>query len=271
MRGITKIFVLALILSIPVVPASAAEPASEEAVNMANAIQNSIVTVMPEIATPVEMSSSDVNRIACQEEIKDIIFSKEKGVTARITGRDAFIKFLIAKQGRKEVFSTTPTEIYVVCGDTIYTIIAIPKRIPSQTVRLRSDTQKIRKNVSLYGGMPLEKKVISIIKSVYTEDIPEGFTVKFMAGQKNNSLDLFKDMTLMLYKLVRIDGEGLQAKEYRAEAKADAKGVELKESDFLRTEITEKPVAIMVDKLNLHKGETARIIVVEHSGGQIEK
>jgi len=57
--------------------------------------------VLPEVTTQTEMSSSDINRIVCQTDIKDVIFSKEKGVSVKISGRDAFVKFLITKKEDK--------------------------------------------------------------------------------------------------------------------------------------------------------------------------
>jgi len=221
------------------------------------------ITVIPEIATTVELSSSDVNRIVCAEPIKDVIYSKEKPLTVRIVERNAFVKFLITKKSSleadEEIYPTVPTEIYVVCGRNIYNIIAIPKRIPAQTVILKSETDKIKKNISLFGGLPLEKKIIAILKTIYIEDIPESFTVE----QKGQKYNIFRDMDLELIRTIKIEGEGLLIKEFRAALKGDIPKIEIKERDFLRTELTLRTISIMVDKQSLSKGDTARIFIIE--------
>lgn len=229
----------------------------------------SIITVSPEVSTPVEMSSSDMNRIMCPTDIKDVVFSKEKGLTVKIIGHNAFVKFLVTKRGDKEIFSSTPSELFVACDESIYTIIAIPKRIPSQTIRLNAGVQKLKRNASLYGGMPFEKKIVSIIKSIYTDEIPESFTVE-LSGKR---IEVFKDLGLTHQRTITVDGEGLTVKEYKAEIKgeSDKSAIEVSEKDFLRNELTTRPVSLMVDRLKLKKGDAARILIVESAGRASER
>ena len=217
---------------------------------------DSLAVVPPEVATPVYLSSSDINRIVCPSYIKDVIYSKEKGLTVKIEGGNAFVKFLVTKEGDKDNYSTTPTELYVLCGKETYNLIALPKRIPSRTVTLSGGDRKANENASLFDGMPFEKKILSIIKSVYTEDIPDSFTVR----NEDRPFNLYKGLKLTLVKTVRVEGEGLRVKEFTAQA---AQNTELSEKDFLKTEITTDPVAIAIDKLRLSPGETARVLIVE--------
>ena len=218
--------------------------------------EDSLTIVPPEVATPVYLSSSDINRIVCPSYIKDVIYSKEKGLTVKIEGQNAFVKFLVTKEGDKDEYSTTPTELYILCGKETYNLIALPKRIPSRTITLSGGDRKASKNASFFGGMPFEKKILSIIKSVYTEDIPDSFTVKNEDGPFN----LYKGLKLTLIRTARVEGEGLRVKEFTARA---AQNMEISEKDFLKTEITTDPVAIAIDKLRLLPGETARVLIVE--------
>lgn len=228
-----------------------------------------IITVSPEVATLVEMSSSDMNRIQCLTDIRDVVFSKEKGVTVKIIGKNAFVKFMVAKRGDKESYSSTPTEIFVACDESIYNLIALPKRIPSQTVRLNMGINKIKKNASLYEGMPLEKKIVSIIKSIYTDEMPDSFTIE----QVGRKMDIFKDVDMSLQRIVSVDGEGILVKEYRAVLKGNSEKdiIEIREKDFLRAELTTKPVSIMVDRLKLKKGDTVKVLIVESAGRASER
>ncbi len=218
--------------------------------------EDSLAVVPPEVATLVYLSSSDINRMVCPTYIKDVIYSKEKGLTVKIEGQNAFVKFLVTKEGDKDEYSTTPTELYVLCGKETYNLIALPKRIPSRTVTLSGGDRKVSKNASLFDGMPFEKKILSIIKSVYTEDIPDSFTVR----NEDRPFDLYKGLKLTLIRTVRVEGEGLLVKEFAAQA---AQTMELSEKDFLKTEITSNSVAIAIDKLRLSPGETARVLIVE--------
>lgn len=227
-----------------------------------------IVTVLPEVPTMVDLSSSDVNRLICPEgtEAKDIttdvVFSREKGVIAKVVGRNVFIKFKIQKKGNQEIYSTTPSEMYVICGDVVYNIIAIPKRIPAKTVNLSLNINKIKKNISTYGSLPFEKKVLALIRTVYREDIPETFTVIV----ENKKIDIYRDIDLTLARTIVVEGEGLRLKEYIVSIKGDKQEISFKEKDFLNTEVTTRPVAISLSKLSIKKGESAKVFIVEQGG-----
>jgi len=219
------------------------------------------VTIMPEVAQPVELSNSDVNRITCQGEIKDVVYSKEKGISVKFSGKDAFVKFRTGLKDGKTTYSTTPSEIFVVCGDNVYSLIAIPKRIPARSVRLSpGKMENVRKNRSLLGALPFEKKVLAAIRSLYTEEIPDSFTV----STPNKRIDLFRDLDLTLARIAVVEDEGIQVKEYRGTIAGANKGrIELGEKDFLRNEISTDPIAVSLDRLVLKKGEILRVFVVE--------
>ena len=235
--------------------AASPQPAVSNAVPV---IGESPIVIAPEIAAPVELSSSDINRLVCPEDIKDVIYSKEKGVTVKIEGKNAFVKFLVKQAGDEEDYSTTPTELYVVCGQKTFNLIALPKRIPSRTVLLSGGDDKAKKNKSFFEGMPFEKKALSLIKSIYTENIPDSYTIDW----ENRSFNLYKGLKLTLVRTVRIDGEGLRVKDFSIKAQ---QGMELSEKDFLKPELTPNPVAIAIDKLRLAPGDTARVIIVERA------
>ncbi len=219
------------------------------------------VTLLPEIAQTIELSSSDVNRITCGEEIKDVVFSKEKGIAVRFSGKDAFVKFRTTQKEGKIVYSTTPSEIFIVCGESVYTLIALPRRIPARSVRLSTGKMdNIRKNKSLLGALPFEKKVLSAIRSLFLEDIPDSFTVT----TPRQKIDLFQDIDLVLLRVAVVDGEGFQVKEYRGTLTGSVKNqLELGEKDFLRSEISAQPIAISLDRLVLKRGDTLRVFVAE--------
>jgi len=240
---------------------------SRESAAELSAIMPAIESVLPEIPTPVEMSTSDTNRLICPEGVEardagetDVIMSKEKGLAVKVVGRNVFVKFQERKAGDVMKFSSTPSELFVVCGDTVYNIIAIPKTIPSRTVRLVDGIDKVKKNLRAYGALGYEKKLIEIIKSVYRNEVPDSFTVAIA----NRHIRVYEGLDIVLSRIMTVEGEGFMVKEYRIN-NIGKEAVELAEKDFLRKEFTTAPAAVSMDRYHLAQGDTARLIIVERS------
>jgi hypothetical protein len=81
---------------------------------------------------------------------------------------------------------------------------------------------------------------------------------------------LFRSISLVLHRVITVDGEGLAVKEYRARIADGSRenSVTLREKDFLTADLAQRPVAVSIDTMNLKKGETSRIFVVERTGGE---
>lgn len=224
--------------------------------------------VSPEVATQVRVSNSDINRVVCPGEMKDAVYSEEKGLTVNLSGKNAFVKFLVVRKDGKEMYSSTPSELYFVCDGQVYTMIAMPSRIPAQIIQLvpgRAGTAK--KNGEVYGELPFEKKVIAIVKKVYTNDVPDSFTKTVVSRR----MDVFRDLEVVLRSTYAVEGEGLRVKELevRIPPGSTVESISFRESDFLRTDVSLHPVAVSVESMTLKKGETSRVFVVERSeGGQ---
>ena len=201
-----------------------------------------------------------MNRISCPADIREALTSTEKGLTIKITGKDAFVKFKVTKKGDKFTYSTTPTELYVVCGDETFSMVIFPQRIPSQTIRLTSGKEKkIKENLSLYAGLPFEKKALKAIKDVYTENIPDSYSV----SKKEKRFFSFREILLTLKRTVDIEGEGLRIKEYEASLRGETTEFKMNEKMFLKTELAENPVAVSLERHILRAGDTSRVFVVE--------
>jgi len=216
--------------------------------------------ILPEVATKIRLSSSDLNRISCSSGIRDALTSTEKGVVIKITGKDAFVKFKVTKRGDKMAYSTTPTELYIVCGDETYSMVAVPQRVPSQTIRLSSGKErKIKDNAALYSGLPFEKMMLKAIQDVYTEQIPDSYTV----SRSDKRIETFREIRMVLKRVVDVEGEGLRVKEYQVSLKDGLKEFKMNEKMFIRTGLAENPVAISLERQILRPGDTIRAFVVE--------
>jgi len=226
-----------------------------------------VMEILPEVTTKIELSNMDINRFVCPVEIKDVVYSKEKGINVKIEGKNAFVKFIVIKEDTKYVYSSIPSEMYIVCGDNVYSIIAYPKRIPSQIVNFSNGKlEKVKKNLNMFSEIPYEKKIMAILKDIFTDKIPDSFSITPV----NRRIDAFEQIDLTLRRIIMVDGEGLRVKEYRAKLKENAPQAYLREKDFLRTDLTSKTIAVSIDTLNLKKGDTSRVLIVEQtSGGNI--
>jgi len=224
------------------------------------------MSVLPEVTTKVLLSNRDVNRVTCMSgPIKDIIFSKEKGITVKTDGTNAFVKFLITRDPATGnlVYTKIPSEFYVVCGSdsTVYTLIAAPRDIPAQAVSLISYKKEIKKNLSLFEGIPFEKKVLLLVKDTYRDMIPDSFTVKSL----NRPFNIFRDIDISLKRQVIADGEGLDVKEYVLALKPQStkETMRLKEKFFLLPELARNPIGIALEHMTLQKGRPVRLFIVE--------
>lgn len=224
--------------------------------------------VTPEIPTAVRVSARDINRVTCRAgEIKDIVYSKEKGMTVSFSGKDAYLKYKYIKKGNKITYPSV-TEMFIVCGDATYNLIAVPELIPAKTISLSAgESGKIRKNKNYFSGMPAEKKITTLIRAVYTDDLPESFTLE---KQKPGDISLYAELSITPVRTVTASGEGIRVSEYIIKIRADAKRqeIELDERDFM--EIAVNPIALAIDKLKIKKGDTARMFICEQNKGDYE-
>lgn len=217
--------------------------------------------VSPEKTTMVKMSSSDVNRIVCSVDIKDVVYSEEKGLQVKISGKNAFVKFLIKKLGGKETYSTIPADMYVVCGDKVYNIIAMPERIPSVNVYLEDKEQKIKEVLEKNATMPYERKIINYVKDFMSGKIPPEATYNSVEKEYK----IYQDVEIREKGDYVIEGEGFTVRVFHVTSKKQ--GIEIREKDFLKKEITQNPLAISLDKLKLNQGDKAILLIIEKTRG----
>jgi len=214
-------------------------------------------TILPETPTEVKFSNHDINRIVCAGRMNDLIFSKEKGITGHFSGNSAFIKFKIKKRGDKYIYAKEPAELFVVCDDTVYSLIVVPGDIPSVTQRLTSVKPKsIKKNIAHYKNLPLEKKALQIIREAYHNSFPSDY--KLTSSRREVSVS--PKFSTVLNQTVNIDGVGLGLKKYEITARQNIRVIE---QDFLTSKISDSILAIAVEDHVLNSGESTRVFVVE--------
>lgn len=212
-----------------------------------------------EAPTAVELSNTDINRIVCPGPLNDLIFSKEKGMTGHFAGKNAFVKFKIEDNGTDYVYAHTPSELFVVCNNTVYTLIVTPVDIPSVTLRLASlSSDTFKKNISHYKNLPLEKRALQIINEAYNETYPSSYQI----AETDKQITLSADLSIRLTQIVDVEGVGLRLKKYIVKS-LSKKTIGLDEKIFLSPSISNSILAVAVEHHNLQTGESSRVFVVD--------
>ena len=212
-----------------------------------------------DVPTIVELSNHDINRIVCPGQMNDLIFSKEKGLTGHFSGNNAFIKFIIEDNGDEYIYADTPSELFVVCNGTVYSLIATPRDISSVTVRLGSPMEdSLKENIAHYKNLPLEKQALQIIREAYNGTYPSSYRVT----ESNRRIKLSSDLETILLQAVDVDGIGLRMKKYQVKSLASCQ-ISVDEKAFLLPSISNSILAIAVEDHSLLPGEATRVFVVE--------
>jgi len=234
-------------------------PAAAASVLLLSTVVHADTVITPEIPVMVEMSNRDVNRIVCPGQMNDLIFSQEKGLTGHFSGTNAFIKFKIKEQGEEYVYADTPSELFVVCSDTVYTLLVTPRDIPSVTLRLASPQgDTFKENIAHYRNLPLEKQALQIIREAYDGTYPSSYRV----SAPDIQLNLSPDLAIQLLQSVEVDGVGLRLRKYRAQS-LKQEAVVMDESLFLSPLVSSSILAVAVEEHTLAPGGTTMVYVVE--------
>jgi conjugal transfer pilus assembly protein TraK len=234
-----------------------------------NTLENTNITnILPDVSTAIELSASDVNRVTCVNgAITDVIYSQEKGLVVKYSGKNAFIKFHVISEGNKSklLYSNTPTEIYFVCDDQVYTVVALPKRIPAQQVKLSNAVvNRIKQNKDFFADMSYEQRLVTIIQRTYKDDFEDSWIVHGI----NRIIDDFSNYQVTHVRNVVIEGEGILLKEYhvRFTDMTRMEGGRIEEKMFLTRDLTSNTVAIALDKTLVKPNERVRLFIVESKG-----
>lgn len=219
------------------------------------------VTLPPDSLQRVRLSSTDVNRVVCNAgEIVDVVYSKEKGLITKISGGNIFLKFQVFEQEGQLVYSSNPVEIYLTCGEAVYSMIADPVRIPSVTVTLADRSDRFKENAVLFTGLALEEKLSKLIKYAYMDEIPNSFEVTDGVPDNSSYLKNLPGLDARLRRTIRVEGEGLMLMEYFIFPRED---VEVREVNFMS--FVARPAAVALDSTKMKKGGRYRLFVVGYS------
>ena len=224
--------------------------------------------VEPETSTPIKVSNRDVNRVHCEGAIEDVIWSNEKPLSVSpAKNGNVFVKFLVRRQGDREVASTMPADLHVVCNGQVYTMILYPKPSDSVTIHLgRGRAASLQSVTDEWGALALEERVKRITLAMFREQTPPGFSRVPTRGERRD-VQFYQGISVQGVYELRAPGLGLSATEYRVVV---SQATTLDERDFLLPQfgqvvgITLDPIVLTAD------ARAARLIVVERAASHVE-
>lgn len=226
----------------------------------------SVAIITPDAPTPVELSNVEPNRIICPtgQHVSQIVYADSKPLSVTYQQTEAFMQFkqaVVADEIGNELERhqyTEKTDLYAICGDDVYHLIAHPKNIRGQTVRLGDPSlQNIRATLSQFREMDLVDRAQHLVERAYTENLPSSWQIW---NESKQPLDQFTQIQAHHRRTIEAPGTGLQLLEYVIISKHN---VELVERDFLHPPFTHHPFFISLMKHQLQKGEQTRLFIVE--------
>ena len=226
-----------------------------------NNIESNIVMVSGEGLHRVEISLKDLNRITCNGNISDPIYSKDKEIEISRGGKkDLFVKISpvkITTGGMTEVrYNDFPREMYVECNGMVYNLSLLPKEDkPSQTIVFKSPLADTKKAMNYEKSTAYETMISDLFKVVYMEQVPEGYSVK-----KGSLKYEFAEMDMRLRYIYT--GHNFIVEDWEVQSKMD--GIyELEENLFVP--VLKNPRAISLTVPRLAKNEKGRLLVIRAS------
>lgn len=220
--------------------------------------------ITPEKMYFVRLSGIDINRVVCPTEVENVIYSEEKGIKVSISGKNVFIKYLIQKVGDEVEISRTPVDIYIVCGRKVYSMIAIPERIPGVLVYLEDKEAELKSKIEGIKGTYIENRIIEIIRSVFSGKPVDGANLKLL----DRDVNVYNELSIKEKAIYDLDFEGLRIRYFEITSKSN-KDLRLTERQFLHSKITVNPIALSLEKLTLKPGEKTFLIIIERNSGNL--
>ncbi len=160
-------------------------------------------SIEPEKVAYVPLSNTDVNRIVCPYPINDVVYSQEKGVTVKVTDSNLFVKFpvtVVEKEGKEvgKTFYIGNTELFLVCGEKVYTLVMQPKKMPAQTIYLSDTAGRIKKSHEYVSQNDYESLMLDLIQAMIDVRTPPGFVmndVNLSENYRNIRFNTVKTLT----------------------------------------------------------------------------
>ena len=231
------------------------------------AIKPIFIHIKKGITRIVELSLTQINRLITNSYIKSIKTNKTGNLSVLLNGRDAYIEWtpLLEKQGNISSIKYDKS-INSVIFDTnrgIFTLVLIPKHIPSQTVYIKQGYGKSRVRGKKF--YKISKKgtgnfLSGIYKNVYNGIIPSNFALRKKNVFYNTKNNKIKTVLVKVYK-----GGTLEVFEFHIFNETNKK-ISLSNKNFIN--LINGPLSISLSHEHLLPNTFTRLFIIKKGGGK---
>ena len=211
----------------------------------------------------IRISLRDINVIECPAGINSVVYSKEKGLITKTEKKAVFVKIppIIKEDPEKATqkieYKDEPRDLFIECGNKIYSFVLIPEDVPAQKIIIKGKNlakKDNQENSEQSDSSPYEKEIVSILKDIYLNGINSQYDYKKL----QEDIKKYKEIDIIPLR-VYFTGKFI-VKEYSIIAKEVP--IELSEASFIH--LSKYPVAVMLSKPKLSiKGESSSLFIVE--------
>ncbi|MFN3978484.1 MAG: type-F conjugative transfer system secretin TraK [Sulfurihydrogenibium azorense] len=215
----------------------------------------------------VRIALKDINLVECKEPITGYSFSKEKNLIVKQSEDKKFLYVKVAPISIEDPdkdkpilkYEDYPREFYVECGGRSYSLVLVPEDIPSQKILIRpkpvSNSSESSSNTPEYlRNSPYENAILMLLKEIYTTPLSQ---IRY-DYKPLKDVDKYQELDVVGVR-VYFAGD-YRVKEYVVISKREGR-VDLHEALFLK--YSKYPLAIMLTKPSLSKGESSTLYIVE--------
>lgn len=226
----------------------------------------------------VNVSNSSVNRLVLPSDILDVAYSKEKGIDIKISGNQAFIKFLPIQKdrvrqtgnklepvGEPEIIydKAQASEVFFVTASKTYSFALNPKNIEAETVIINDFSAQKDEILKFEREDAHTHTMTKITESVLKGGTPQGYKAK------NINKIIQRNQLMNTKELISYDGVLYKATLLEVENKTD-KAILLNPKDYIKlAKDTPKAISIYYGNEVNHLLPYAKAkIVIITKGGQ---
>ena len=161
--------------AVPPLPAE-----NEKLLNLPSAVNAVHISVKPGQTKTIYLSRAFINRISFSHYIDYARTSKTGDVSVTLNGRNAIVVFspYMIESGavKKVVYPKVPSSILFKSGNSVVSLLLVPKNIPPQTVYINSFADFKSRSFHSNGGF--SKYVAKVFRDIYAQRIPKGYMLK---------------------------------------------------------------------------------------------
>ncbi|WP_267523582.1 TraK domain-containing protein [Campylobacter sp. MG1] len=229
----------------------------------------------------ISLSNSSVNRIVLPYPIKDVAYSKEKGLIINVNKNQAFIKFI---PYQKEVVDSDnsnsnnanvieskvvydkakSSEVFFVTKEKTFSFVFVPKNIKTQTIIINDTNKETNEIISEETANDHSTNIANLVKKVFSaKETPQGYK------SININKMVYKDNIKTYYHKNNLQGALYDISVYEI-LNNTAQSITIEDKDFFNY-IGDNPVAIAIyydNEFNqLLPYAKAKAIIIAKKGG----